>query len=151
LISGKKNKMRLKIKKLVEDIKTPAYAHPGDAGMDLYSNLDCVLKPGERKLIPTGIKIALPEGYEAQIRPKSGLAIKKGLSVVNTPGTVDCHYRGEVGVIAINLGQEDIEIKKNTKIAQMVINKVEYAEVEVVDELNGTSRGEGGFGSTGLH
>ena len=128
----------------------PSYAHEGDAGMDIYSAHDAVLKPGERKLIGTGIKIAVPVGYEAQIRPKSGLALKHGLSIVNTPGTVDSGYRGEVGVIIINLGQEDYIIKKNTKIAQMVINKVEHAEVEEVNVLDDTSRNEGGFGSTGL-
>ena len=142
--------MKLKIQKVVEDVKVPCYAHEGDAGMDLYSAEECVLKPGERKLINTGIKIALPIGYEAQVRPKSGLALKHGISIVNTPGTIDAGYRGLVGVIAINHGSEEFKIEKNQKIAQMVINKIESANVVEVDSLDDTSRGEGGFGSTGL-
>lgn len=141
-------KMKLKIQR-ISDVPLPNYAHPGDAGLDLYSAEDYVLKAGERKLISTGVKIAVPLGYEAQIRPKSGLAVKYGLSIVNTPGTIDSGYRGAVGVICINHGQEDIKIEKNKKIAQMIINKVENAEIEEVDELDDTSRGEGGFGSTG--
>ncbi|MFC1769267.1 dUTP diphosphatase [Nanoarchaeota archaeon] len=134
----------------VSDVKTPSYAHDGDAGLDLYSAEDYILKPLERKVISTGIKIALPPGYEAQIRPKSGLAAKHGISIVNTPGTIDAGYRGIVGVIAINLGQDDFKIEKNMKIAQMVINKFEIVDIEEVDDLDDTTRGEGGFGSTGL-
>jgi dUTP pyrophosphatase len=141
--------MKLKIQR-VEEVKLPNYAHPGDAGMDLYSAEEYVLKPGERKLISTGVKIALPPSHEAQIRPKSGLALKHGISIVNTPGTIDEGYRGIVGVIAINHGGEEFKIEKNSKIAQMVINKVETLEVEEVGELSDTKRGEGGFGSTGL-
>ncbi len=141
--------IKVQIKKIA-DVPTPDYAHPGDAGIDLYAAEETVLKPKERKLIPTGIKMAIPVGYEGQVRPKSGLAIKKGLSIVNTPGTVDAGYRGEVCVIAINLGQEDIKIEKSSKVAQMVFNKIECAEIEEVEELDDTSRGEGGFGSTGL-
>ena len=141
--------MEIKIQK-VEDVKTPCYANPGDAGLDLYSAENFVLKPGERKVVSTGVKMALPHGYEAQVRPKSGLAIKHGISVVNTPGTVDSGYRGVVGVILINHGQEDFSVEKNTKIAQMVINKVEYADIQEVESLDDTERGEGGFGSTGL-
>lgn len=126
-----------------------SYAHEGDAGMDLYSAIDYVLKPGERKLVPAGIKIAVPKGYEAQVRPKSGLALKYGISVVNTPGTIDAGYRGEVGVILINLGQEDFVINKNSKIAQLIINRIEEAKIVEVESLDETSRGEGGFGSTG--
>ena len=142
--------IKVKIKKL-KDVKTPAYAHKGDAGVDLYSAEDYILKPMERKLVSTGIKIAIPLGYEAQIRPKSGLAVKHGISIVNTPGTIDAQYRGEVCVIAINLGNEDFKIEKNSKIAQMVFKKVEEAELEEVEELDDTTRGEGGFGSTGTH
>jgi dUTP pyrophosphatase len=142
--------MKLKIQRTVDDIKMPNYANPGDAGMDIYSSVSMVLKPGEHKLIPTGIKIALPKGHEAQIRPKSGLALKHGLSIVNTPGTIDEGYRGEIGVIVINHGKEDFEVKKNEKIAQMVINKVECLEVEEVENLDQTDRGEGGFGSSGV-
>jgi len=142
--------IKVKIKKL-KDVKTPSYAHKGDAGVDLYSAEDYILKPMERKLVSTGIKIALPEGYEAQVRPKSGLAVKHGISIVNTPGTIDAGYRGEVCVIAINLGNEEFKIEKNSKIAQMVFKKVEEAELEEVEELDDTIRGEGGFGSTGTH
>lgn len=134
----------------IKDVKLPGYAHPGDAGIDLYAAEEALIKPMERKVIPTGIKMAIPEGYEGQVRPKSGLAAKNGISVVNTPGTVDCGYRGEVGVILINLGKEDFKVEKNTKVAQMIFNKVEHATLEEVKELDSTSRGEGGFGSTGL-
>jgi dUTP pyrophosphatase len=119
--------------------------------MDLYSAIDDVIKPHEIKLIPTGIKVAVPIGYEAQVRPKSGIALKNGVTVLNTPGTVDAGYRGEVGVILINFGKENFEIKKNMKIAQMVIAKVEHAKINEVKELDITARGAGGFGSTGLH
>jgi len=141
--------IKIQITKIKENAIIPKYAHEGDAGVDLYSAEDYVLKPGERILVSTGIKIAVPKGYEAQVRPKSGLALKHGISVANTPGTVDAGYRGEVGVIAINLGNEAYNIEKGKKIAQMVINKIEEAEFEEVDELDETSRNEGGFGSTG--
>ena len=141
--------VKIKIKKIKDNAIIPKYAHEGDAGVDLYSTEDYLLKPGERILVSTGIKIAIPKGYEAQVRPKSGLAIKNGLSIVNTPGTIDSPYRGEVQIIAINLGKENIKIEKQTKVAQMVINKIEEAEFEEVDELDSTTRGEGGFGSTG--
>jgi len=142
--------VRVQIKKIHEDAIIPDYAHPGDAGVDLYSILDYKLKPGERILVSTGIKIALPIGFEAQVRPKSGLALKHGISVCNTPGTVDAGYRGEVGVIVINHGDKEFHIEKGSKIAQMVIKKVERAEFLEVEELDETARNEGGFGSTGL-
>ena len=141
--------MAVKIKKIKESAIMPKYAHEGDAGVDLYSTEDYTLKPGERTLVSTGIKIAIPIGYEAQLRPKSGLALRQGLSIVNTPGTIDAGYRGEVGVIAINLGNEDLKIEKGKKVAQMVFNKVEEAKLEEVNELDETKRGDGGFGSTG--
>jgi len=141
--------IQIKIKKIKENAIIPKYVHQGDAGVDIYSTEDYVLKPGERVLVSTGIKIAVPKGYEAQIRPKSGLALNNGISIVNTPGTIDAGYRGEVGIIAINLGKESFKIEKGKKIAQMVINKVEEAEFEEVEELDNTTRGEGGFGSTG--
>jgi dUTP pyrophosphatase len=141
--------MKLQIQREDKEVTLPNYAHPGDAGLDLFSAENCVLKPGERKIVATGVRIALPVGYEAQVRPKSGLAAKHGISVVNTPGTIDAGYRGLVGVILINHGTEDFAVEKNMKIAQMVINKVENAEIEEVDSLDETSRGEGGFGSTG--
>lgn len=142
--------IRVPVQKLRPHAVIPAYAHPGDAGVDLYAAEDLTLKPGERALTPTGIAVAIPDGYEGQVRPKSGLALKQGLSVVNTPGTVDAGYRGEVGVILINLGQEAVEIRRGQKIAQMVFTKVERASFEVVEKLDDTSRGAGGFGSTGI-
>ncbi|MBX7134911.1 MAG: dUTP diphosphatase [Fimbriimonadaceae bacterium] len=127
----------------------PEYASPGAAGMDLRSVESFELQPKERKLARTGLRIAVPEGYEAQIRPRSGLALKHGLSMVNTPGTIDCDYRGEVGVILINLGQEVVKILAGDRIAQLVICPVARAEITVVEDLDDTERGEGGFGSTG--
>jgi dUTP pyrophosphatase len=141
--------LKIKIKKIKENAVVPKYAHHGDAGVDLYSTEDYILKPGERTLVSTGIAIAIPPGHEAQVRPKSGLALKHGISIVNTPGTVDCEYRGEIGVIVINLGNEDFKIEKGNKIAQMVFNKIEEADFEEVEELDDTTRGDGGFGSTG--
>ena len=141
--------LKIKIKKIKENAIVPKYAHHGDAGVDLYSTEDYIIKPGERVLVSTGIAIAIPKGHEAQVRPKSGLALKHGISIVNTPGTVDCEYRGEIGVIAINLGNEDFKIEKENKIAQMVFNKIEKADFEEVKELDDTTRGDGGFGSTG--
>ncbi|MFH1827987.1 MAG: dUTP diphosphatase [Nanoarchaeota archaeon] len=139
--------LKVKIEK-IKEVKIPSYAHEGDAGVDLYSAEDYTLKPMERKLISTGIKIAVPRGYEAQVRPKSGIALKHGISILNTPGTIDSPYRGEVGVIVINLGLEPFEIEKGNKIAQMVFNKIEHVEFEESD-LDETARNEGGFGSTG--
>lgn len=117
--------------------------------MDIYSATNTILAPGERKLIPTGIKISIPLGYEVQVRPKSGLALKYGITLPNTPGTIDAGYRGEIGIILLNTGSEQFVIEKNMKIAQLVLNKVEQAEIEIVESLDETSRGEGGFGSTG--
>jgi dUTP pyrophosphatase len=142
--------LKLRIKKEVEDIPTPAYAHEGDAGLDLYAAEETVLQPGERKLVSTGIRIALEKGFEAQVRPKSGLAVNQGITILNTPGTIDFQYRGLVKVILYNASQEAYKIEKGKKIAQMVVNKVESAQVEVVEELDETVRGDGGFGSTGL-
>ncbi|MBW3015404.1 dUTP diphosphatase [Candidatus Woesearchaeota archaeon] len=141
--------MKIQIQK-VADVRSPTYANPGDVGLDLYSAEDYVLKPGERKIISTGLKVAVPPGYEGQVRPKSGLAAKHGISVVNTPGTLDAGYRGVLGVILINHGSEDFQVVKNNKIAQLVINKVEIVDIEEVPELDATERGEGGFGSTGV-
>lgn len=130
----------------------PAYATPQSAGMDLRANLDepVVLRPLERKLIPTGLHIALPEGYEAQVRPRSGLALKHGITVLNTPGTIDADYRGEVGVVLVNLSQEEFVVNDGERIAQMVIARHEQAELVVVSELDTTERGEGGYGHTGV-
>ena len=130
----------------------PAYATPQSAGMDLRANLEepVVLRPLERKLIPTGLHIALPEGYEAQVRPRSGLALKHGITVLNTPGTIDADYRGEVGVVLVNLSQEDFVVNDGERIAQMVIARHEQAELVVVSEHDATERGEGGYGHTGV-
>ena len=130
----------------------PEYATPQSAGVDLRANINepVELKPLSRALIPTGLHIALPEGYEAQIRPRSGLAIKKGITCLNTPGTIDADYRGEVGVILINLSAETFIVNPGERIAQMIINKFEQAEFELVEELDETERGEGGFGHTGV-
>ena len=142
--------MELKVKKIREDAKIPAYAHEGDSGMDLYSVEETILQPGETKLVKTGLQIAVPKGFEAQVRPKSGLAAKFGVTVLNTPGTVDSGYRGEVMVILINHGKEEYKVEKGKKIAQMVIAKVEEAKIDVVEDLDDTTRKDGGFGSTGL-
>jgi len=130
----------------------PAYATELSAGMDLRANIDepIVLKPMERRLVPTGLHIALPVGYEAQVRPRSGLALKKGITVLNAPGTVDADYRGDVGVILINLSDEPFTIEDGERIAQMVIARHEYAEFIPVDVLDETERGEGGYGHTGV-
>jgi dUTP pyrophosphatase len=130
----------------------PAYATPQSAGMDLRANLDApiTLHPMERRLIPTGLHIALPEGYEAQVRPRSGLALKHGLTVLNTPGTIDADYRGEIGVVLINLSQEDFVVNDGERIAQMVIARHEQGDFVVVEELDETERGEGGYGHTGV-
>lgn len=130
----------------------PAYATPQSAGMDLRANLDesIVLHPMERRLISTGLHIALPEGYEAQIRPRSGLALKYGLTVLNSPGTVDADYRGEIMVLLINLSTEDFTINDGERIAQMVIASHEQGQLELVKELDETERGEGGYGHTGV-
>ncbi len=129
----------------------PSYSTPLSAGMDIRANLDqpIVLKSGERILVPTGLFIALPQGYEAQMRPRSGLALKNGISLVNTPGTIDADYRGEIGIIIINFSKEPFTIHDGDRICQMVIKKHETVEWDVYDSLDVTDRGEGGFGHTG--
>jgi dUTP pyrophosphatase len=143
----------LKVKILREGVTLPKYQTDHSAGLDLCACIDrdIILMPGERVLVPTGISIELPDGYEAQVRPRSGLAINHGVTVLNSPGTIDPDYRGEVKVILVNLGKEPFVIKNGMRIAQMVISKFERVEVEVVEELSQTRRGEGGFGSTGVH
>ena len=141
--------MKLKIKKLSSDAIIPAYQSELAAGFDLHSVEEYVLKPNERKLIKTGLAFEIEEGYEVQIRPRSGLAFKHGITVLNTPGTIDADYRGEIMVLLINLGENDFEIKKGERIAQAVIAPVIQAEFVEVDELSVTKRGKGGFGSTG--
>ena len=130
----------------------PKYATPQSAGMDLRANIEeaFTLKPLERKLVPTGLFISLPDGYEAQVRPRSGLALKHGITVLNTPGTVDADYRGEVGVVLVNLSNEPFTVEPGERIAQMVIAKHEQADFVVVEELDETERGAGGYGHTGV-
>ena len=142
--------MKLLVQKIEEDAIVPYKAHKEDAGMDLFSIEDKTLKPMERKLIHTGIKIELPKNTEAQIRPRSGLALKNGITVLNTPGTIDEGYRGEIGIILINLSKEEFRVEKGMKIAQMVIKPIININVEVISELSESSRGEDGFGSTGI-
>lgn len=130
----------------------PQYATPNSAGLDLRANIEStiVLKPMERKLVPTGLFVALPTGYEGQVRPRSGLAIKKGITVLNSPGTIDADYRGEICVILVNLSNEDFIIEPGERIAQFVIAKYEQAEWEPVENLDETERGKGGFGHSGV-
>ena len=142
----------LPIKRLDATVELPAYAYEGDAGLDLRSNEDVVLAPFERRLIGTGLAIAIPDGYAGFVQPRSGLALKKGLSMVNTPGLVDAHYRGELKVCAINLdAHEPIVISKGERIAQLVIQRVPQVHLLEVEQLDETDRGEGGFGSSGVN
>ncbi len=141
--------MQVQIKKLDPDLPTPSYKFDGDAGMDVYSSVNYSLNPGERYLFPTGLAFAVPHGYELQVRPRSGLARKHGVSIVNTPGTLDCQYRGELGVVLINHGSEIFEVSRGDRIAQIVFNKVELVSLVEVEELPASERGAGGFGSTG--
>ena len=143
--------MILKVKKLANDAILPQYAHPGDAGLDLFADEHCELAPGDSRMVKTGISIELPAGTEAQVRPRSGLAAKHAVTVLNTPGTIDEGYRGEVCVIMINHAKKPFVIEKGMKIAQMVIKPVITVKVKEVAELSDTSRGAGGFGSTGYH
>jgi dUTP pyrophosphatase len=143
--------MRLAIRRLDPDLPLPGYAHAGDAGMDLYAAQDITLEPHQRALVSTGIAVAIPEGFAGFVQPRSGLAIKHGLSLVNTPGLIDSHYRGEIKVIAVNLDPvTPISIRRGDKIAQFVIQAVVRAELIECAELDETVRGEGGFGSTGV-
>lgn len=130
----------------------PAYATTQSAGMDLRANLEepIVLHPMERRLVPTGLHIALPEGYEAQVRPRSGLALKHGITVLNAPGTIDADYRGEIGVVLINLSDADFVVNDGERIAQLVVARYEQAELITVEALDTTERGEGGYGHTGV-
>ena len=145
--------LKIQVKKLPHgaDVPLPKYMSEHAAGMDMYAAVDnaTTIPPGGWKLVPTGIAIALPDGYEAQVRPRSGMALKQGISVLNTPGTVDADYRGEVGVILMNHSKQDLVVKRGDRIAQMIINKVENIQFEEVSELPDTMRGSGGFGHTG--
>ncbi len=146
--------MNIEFKKLphASDLPLPSYESKYAAGMDIRAALEepVELRPNERMLIPTGLKMALPEGYEAQIRPRSGLAYRNGITMLNTPGTIDADYRGEVKVLAVNLGEDSFTINHGDRVAQMVIAPVTQAEVQEVESLSETERAEGGFGSTGV-
>jgi dUTP pyrophosphatase len=146
--------MKIYIKRLKKDhpVSLPQYMTEGSSGMDLFASLveEVTLLPGERKLIPAGISVAIPEGFEGQIRPRSGLAIQKGIGIVNGPGTIDSDYRGEVGVLLINFGKETFTIRNGDRIAQMVISPIYRATLEEVDDLPPTRRQGGGFGHTGI-
>ena len=135
-----------------QGLPLPAYATAGAAGLDLCAAVDSpvTLQAGERRLIPSGLAMALPEGFEAQLRPRSGLALKNGVTVLNSPGTIDCDYRGEIKALLINHGQEPFTIERGMRIAQIVIAPVTHARLRVVDELDDTARGAGGYGSTGV-
>lgn len=142
--------LEVALHRLDPGLPLPSYAHPGDAGADLMTAVDVRLAPGERALVPTGVAIALPEGYVALVHPRSGLAARHGLSIVNTPGTVDAGYRGEIKVLLVNLDRvEPIELSRGDRIAQLVIQRVERAAFVEVDVLPGSVRGDGGYGSTG--
>lgn len=141
----------LPIKRLDSSVELPSYAYEGDAGLDLRANEDVTLAPFERRLIATGLAIAIPEGYAGFVQPRSGMALKQGLSMANTPGLIDSHYRGELKVVAVNLDvHEPIEIKRGERIAQLVIQRVPVVTLKEVDDLGETDRGSGGFGSSGV-
>jgi dUTP pyrophosphatase len=146
--------MKIQFEKLphAKDLPLPSYESKYAAGMDIRAALEesFTLKPGERALVPTGLKMAMPEGYEAQIRPRSGLAYRNGITMLNTPGTIDADYRGELKMLAVNLGEEDFQINHGDRIAQMIIAPVIQAQVHEVDNLSDTERGAAGFGSTGV-
>lgn len=142
--------VRVLIRRLDPDVPLPSYSHPGDAGADLVTTVDATLAPGERSLLPTGVAVALPDGYAAFVHPRSGLAARCGVTIVNAPGTVDAGYRGEVQVVLINHDPERaIQLKRGDRIAQLVIQQVEKADFLEVEKLPGSARGSGGHGSTG--
>ena len=141
--------MKLYVKRLSPTATLPSYSHPGDAGLDLFADVSVSIEQGETRLVGTGISIELPPNTEAQVRPRSGLALKHGITVLNTPGTIDHGYRGEVGVILINHGRSRFDVVRGMKIAQMVVAPFLTVSVEEAGELSTTGRGHGGFGSTG--
>ncbi|HEX9766692.1 MAG TPA: dUTP diphosphatase [Nitriliruptorales bacterium] len=127
----------------------PTYAHPGDAGLDLSANEDCVLAPGERAAVGTGLAVAIPDGWVGLVHPRSGLALRDGLTVANAPGTIDAGYRGELKILLVNLGSREVAIRRGDRVAQLLVQQVGHARVVVTPSLEDTARGEGGFGSTG--
>jgi dUTP diphosphatase len=142
--------VEVQITRIAPDVPLPAYAHPGDAGADLVTTVDVHLEPGERVLVPTGVAIALPEGFVALVHPRSGLAARFGVSIVNAPGTVDAGYRGEIKVLLVNLDpREAVRLGRGDRVAQLVVQRVEQARFVEVDRLPGSVRGDGGYGSTG--
>ncbi|WP_148612896.1 dUTP diphosphatase [Nocardioides rubriscoriae] len=142
--------LEIQVVRLDPDLPLPAYAHPGDAGADLLTTVDVTLAPGERALVPTGVAIALPDGFVALVHPRSGLAARHGLSIVNTPGTVDAGYRGEIKVLLVNHDRhEPIELRRGDRVAQLVVQRFERAAFVEVDRLPASARGSGGYGSTG--
>jgi|TARA_B110000027_G_C15995749_1_gene245184 dUTP pyrophosphatase len=142
---------KIQIKKLSNEVLTPKYETPGASGMDIaaYIDQDIIINSGDKALVPTGFSLSIPLGYEIQIRPRSGLAVKKGITVLNTPGTIDSDYRGEIKVVLINLSKDKFTVKNGERIAQMVVCPIEQVSVEEVKELSETDRGTSGFGSTG--
>ena len=147
----KRIEVRVTLDDAARDLGLPGYMSDGASGMDLVAAVteEVVLEPGQIRLIPTGMRIALPVGYEAQVRPRSGLALKHGVTVLNAPGTIDADYRGEIGVILANLGSESFVVRRGMRVAQMVMQEVVHAKLCLEDELDRTARGEGGFGHTG--
>ncbi len=146
------DRIEIRIKRLNNGagLPLPAYASPGAAGMDICAAEAVTLRPGKRAAVPTGFAVAIPNGYEIQVRPRSGLALKHGITCLNTPGTIDCDYRGEVKVILVNLGDEDVSFERGDRIAQLVVTAAPQASVREVDTIEETKRGAGGFGSTGV-
>ena len=142
---------KIQIKKLSNEVLTPKYETSGSSGMDIsaYIRKDIIIKSGDKALVPTGFSLSIPQGYEIQIRPRSGLAVKKGITVLNTPGTIDSDYRGEIKVVLINLSKDEFTVKNGERVAQMVVCPIVQVSLQEVEELSGTDRGTGGFGSTG--
>lgn len=145
-----KNMLKLKVKRIRKDIILPEYKTEGASGFDLSSSIDSLLKAGEFAVIPTGLIIEVPPGYEAQVRPRSGLAASNGIGVLNTPGTIDSDYRGEIKIVLFNFSDKDFNIRKGDRIAQLVISKIERVKIIEVENISGSERGTQGFGSTGI-
>ncbi len=143
--------MKIRVKLVHKDAIPPSYATPGASGMDITSIEETIIPPGELRAIRTGIAVEIPRGYEAQIRPRSGLALKHKIGILNSPGTIDSDYRGEVKILAFNFGKTPFTVKKGMRIAQMVITPVIQVDVEIAEELSNTKRADGGFGHTGIH